>query len=306
MAIVDDQRALLVAAHAILAPLAQLLVAGKVPAEEVQRLLKSTLVEASRQAHDGAPPHEMAGRISRDTGLDAQEVLSISESADPVAAPQRSLAAEIFTRWRTSPLYADATGRPRVLPRLGPSPSFETLARSVSQDRPASSLLNELVRLGLAAYLPDRDVVVLVLGTYVPSVDLSRMLQFLAQNVGDHLAAAVENVVGKAPQHVERAVYVNGLSRDSIEIAEKWVSRHWERLLADLAPLLESLLARDEADPSRARPYRFRAGLYGFACESALPSANPPPQPVPAAAGVRPDASFANAIRDAFIGRDLD
>jgi hypothetical protein len=307
MAVVDDQRALLVAAHAILAPLAKLMVAGRVPYESLEQLLKGTVVEASRQAHAGAPPHEMAARISRDTGLDVQQVQRVSEFPAPAlgTGAQRSLAAELFTRWRTSPSYQDAAGRPRVLAREGEAPSFESLARSVSKDRPPSSLLNELVRLGLAAYLPDRDVVVLLLNAYVPSADLSRMLQFLAHNVGDHLNAAVENVVGDTPRHVERAVFASGLSRESIDIAERWVSQQWERMLAELAPLLESLLARDEADPERPTPCRFRAGLYGFACDSEVPAANPPTEPIPAAAGVRPDHSFAESIRDAFIGRDL-
>lgn len=308
MAVVDDQRALLVAAHAILAPLAKLMVAGHVPYENLALLLKSTVVDAARQAHADAPPHEMAALISSDTGLDAKEVQRVSEAPDVAfgVGPQRSLAAELFTRWRTSPAYQDGAGRPRVLARSGEAPSFESLARSVSQDRPPSSLLNELVRLGMAAYLPDRDVVVLVLGAYVPSADLSRMMQFLAHNVGDHLSAAVENVVGTTPRHVERAVFVTGLSRDSIDVAERWVSECWERMLAELAPLLESLLARDESEPGRERPCRFRAGLYGFACDSDPPPPDPPAQAVPAAAGQRPDHRFANSIRDAFIGRDLD
>lgn len=307
MAVVDDPRALLVAAHAILAPLSRLLVAGGVPFDSVQQVLKTTMVEAARQAHADAPPHELAARVSQATGLDAREVQRVSETPSVDAGPQRSLAAELFTRWRTSPAYADPHGRPRVLPRAGEAPSFESLARSVTSDRPPSSLLNELVRLGLAAYLPDRDVVVLVLGAYVPSADLSRMMQFLAHNVGDHLSAAVENVVGTAPRHVERAVFVAGLSQPSIETAEKWVSQCWERMLADLAPLLETLLARDEADGTmQPHAWRFRAGLYGFACESDPPAEDPPALPVPAAAGVRPDHTFAQSIREAFIGRDDD
>ncbi len=305
MAVVDDQHALLVAAHALLAPLARLLVAGRVPVADAQRLLQATMVEAARQAHADAPPHEVASLIARDTGLALRDLQRLGDAPDLAVGPQRSLAAELFTRWRTHPAYADAQGRPRVLPRLGAAPSFETLSRSVSPDRPPSSLLNELVRLGMAAYLPDRDVVVLVLGAYVPSADLSRMLQFLAHNVGDHLSAAVENVVGDSPRHVERAVFVNGLSRDSVRTANDWVASCWEQMLAELAPLLESLLARDEADPARARTHRFRAGLYGFDCPADPPAADPPTTAVPAAAGVRPDAGFANSIRDAFIGGEL-
>lgn len=292
MAVVDDQTALLVAARALLGPLARLMVAGQVPYERVAEALQEAMRDAARPGHADTPADERDARPEHATGLPP--------------APQRSPAAEVFTRWLTAPAYQDATGQPRVLPRGGPAPSFESLVRGVDAGVAPGGLLSELVRLGLATWLPDRDVVVLVRRDYVPRADLSRMLQFLAHNVGDHLAAAVENVVSDVPPHVERAVYVNGLSRRSVVQAERWVSDRWAQLLAELAPMLEGLLARDEADPGAAAPCRFRAGLYAYACDSVSPAPAAPAPPVPAAAGVRPDHRFAAAIREAFIAPGLD
>src|SRR5438132_246446 len=77
---------------------------------------------------------------------------------------------------------------------LARAPSFESLAHSITRDVHPRTLLEELTRLGLAR-VDDRDGRVHLLHTaFVPRADRDRMLAFLGANVGDHLAAAVDNV----------------------------------------------------------------------------------------------------------------
>jgi hypothetical protein len=258
------------AAEAILAPLARLMVARGVPCAALEHALQKAFVEAARAEVPEALRSRAVSRISAATGLSRREVARLSSDAGPPALPQRSLAAEIFTRWRTSPAYCDERGRPRALPRQGAAPSFESLARSVTQDVHPRTLLDELVRLGIAGQVAERDLVVLTLDAFVPGADETRMLDFLAHNVGEHLDAAVDHVLGKAPRQLERAIFATGLSRASIEVARGWVEQYWQTLLGHLTPMLEDLLARDaEAFGEDERPCRFRVGLYSNACGDA-------------------------------------
>ena len=260
----DEEQALLAATRALMAPLARLLVARGVPFASAEECLKVAMVEAARDAHPDGLPHRLVSRISTATGINRREVTRLTR-ADMPTTPQRSTVAEIFARWCSARAYRDAHGQPRTLPRQGDAPSFEALARSITQDVHPRSLLDELVRLGLATHDAGHDTVTLALADFVPAVDRARMLEFLANNVGDHLAAAVDNVLGPEPVHLERAVFAHGLSPQSIARAEAWVGVTWKRLVAELVPILESLIAQDDADPKREKNRRFRTGLYAFA-----------------------------------------
>jgi hypothetical protein len=177
-------------------------------------------------------------------------------------------------RWRTNPAYLDAQGQPLTLARQGDAPSFESLARGVTQDVHPRSLLDELLRLGMASHDVPADTVTLVLDAFVPSTDRVRMLEFLAHNVGDHLSAAVANVVGPAPRHLERAVFADGLSPQAIVAAQAWVADAWRDMAAALVPYIEQLIADEAHEPASMRQQRFRAGLYAYTeRDDGMPSA---------------------------------
>jgi hypothetical protein len=169
-----------------------------------------------------------------------------------------------------------------VLARLGPAPSFETLAQAVTRDVHPRSLLDELLRLNLAELDAERDTVTLQREGYVPSGDRARMLGFMADNVGDHLAASVANVVGDGRRHFEQAVFADGLSDESMAAVRKLVSAQWKGLLDALVPPLQQLVDADaKRPPSEHR--RVRIGLYGYdeptaeARAAAQAEAAPPP-----------------------------
>ncbi len=260
----DEHQALLAATQALMLPLARLLVARGVPFAQAEESLKTAMVEAAREAHPDGLPHRLVSRIATTTGINRREVTRLTRFDSPTAEPQRSAAANTFMRWRTNPAYLDAQGRPLTLARQGDAPSFESLARGVTQDVHPRSLLDELLRLGLAGHDPLADSVTLVLDAFVPSTDRARMLEFLAHNVGDHLSAAVANVLGPAPRHLERAVFADGLSPRAIAAAEAWVADAWRDMAAALIPFIEKLIADEAHEPESLRQQRFRAGLYAY------------------------------------------
>jgi hypothetical protein len=260
----EEQQALAAAMRALLGPLARLLVASGVPYAAAEEALKRAMVDAARRAQSGGLPHRIVSRISAATGLNRREVTRLTRDPEPAGVLPPSLASAVFTRWRTAPSYRDGRGRPRALPRQGSAPSFEALSRSITQDVHPRTVLDELVRLGLAVHDSEHDVVTLARDAFVPALDRARMLDFLARNVGDHLDAAVANVLGQAPRHPEQALFVDELSRESIEAAEAWLADRWPRVLGEAVPFLEARSADDAAHPERARNYRLRAGFYGY------------------------------------------
>ncbi len=239
------------------------------PYAATQELLKEAFVEAASAAHPGLAAHRKVSRIATTTGINRREVtrLTAPEAARAGAAlarrPPRSAASELHAHWRTHADWRDAQGRPLVLPRLGPAPSFEALAQAITRDVHPRSLLDEMCRLGLARLDEAADTVALQGDAFVPSGDRSRMLGFLGDNVGDHLRAAVDNVLATGrPPHLEQALFAEGLSAESIEALRSLLREQWATLRQAVVPALEARIEADALSPGpRAR---VRLGLYAY------------------------------------------
>jgi hypothetical protein len=91
-------------------------------------------------------------------------------------------------------------------------------------------------------------------------------VQWLGANVGDHLAGAVANVIGREPAHPEQAIAAEGLSAASVAQVRPLLHAHWQRLTEEMVPLLERLIEQDaeRTDPDNPNTHRVRFGLYGF------------------------------------------
>jgi hypothetical protein len=273
MAEPNDDASADAALHAALArliePLARLAVARGVPFSVLDELLRGAVVAQAHAAHPGLPEHRRTSRVSAATGLNRREVdrlLQAQQRRGAAVAPPRSPAAMVFAHWRTSAAYRTKAGSPRVLPRTGPGPSFESLAHEVTRDVHPRALLEELLRLKLATLDEARDRVSLAQNDFVPRGDTQRMLQWLGANVGDHLAGAVDNVLTDEPRHADQAVAADGLRAASVDALKPLLHAHWRRLAGEMVPLIESLVERDavQAGPDDPNHYRVRFGLYGF------------------------------------------
>jgi hypothetical protein len=278
-----DDEALQASLARLLAPLAKLVVAYGMPFAVLDETLRRAVVAEAHAAHPSLPEHRRASRISAATGLNRREVkrLLAQQGSSPWQAPDppRSPAAMVFAHWRATPAYRDAQGEPLELPRLGPAPSFESLAQEVTRDVHPRALLEELLRLKLAWHDAASDRVALSAQAFVPRGDANRMASWLGANVGDHLACAVANVLGHEPAHFEQAIAAQGLSAASVARVRPLLQAHWQRLTDELVPLLERLI---EEDAARGTPAveRVRFGLYAHDSVNreahAPPSSDPP------------------------------
>lgn len=245
----------------LLRPLARLAVAKGMPFAVVAEQLKLAFVQAALDAHPQLAPHRAVSRVATATGLNRREVTRLTQT-EPAAPARRPVAAELFARWCSDPAYCDRRRQPRALPRLGEAPSFETLAQSVTRDVHPRSLLDELQRLGLAVHDADKDTVTLVRDAFVPRGDAQRMLGFLGSNVGDHMAAAVENVLSDGRAHFEQAIFADELSAQALETLREIITAQWRALSMSLVPSIEQLI--EQAREAGPADQRIRIGLYSF------------------------------------------
>jgi Family of unknown function (DUF6502) len=275
-----EQQALLDAVDAVLQPLADLCLAKGVTIQSIEQRLRLAMVQSALKAHSQLSATRLTSRISASTGLSRREVARLqADSVDtPVRQPRRSSATEVFTRWLSDSSLRAADGKPLPLPRLGPMPSFERLAQSVTQDVHPRSLLDELCRLGVATWDKATDLVQLQNNAFVPKGDWARMTAFLGDNVGDHLRAATANVLGSGKEHLEQAIFADELSAHSLQAFRALMGKQWRELLQTLTPQLEQLI-EDDKQAQRVQDQRVRVGLYTWsqamadsAAQQALPS----------------------------------
>ncbi|MFG5407480.1 DUF6502 family protein [Piscinibacter sakaiensis] len=243
----------------------------------MRELLRRRLVQVAHAAHPTLPEHRRVSRISSATGLNRREVTRLLQApAGPV--PVRLPVNELFAHWLTDPACRGPDGEPAELPRLGPAPSFESLAQDTSRDVHPRSLLEQLLRLGLAEHDEETDRVRLTRRSFVPAHDDAGLLRFLGENVGDHLSAAVANVLSPEARkpHFEQAVFGQGLPEAALPPLRDAVRRHWRALVDELVPMIEQAVA--QAAEARRVPVRAVAILRPSHCP---PSRTTPHEPRP-------------------------
>jgi len=247
----DEQHALLQATAALLSPLAELLVARGVHFAAVEEQLRTAMVVAAREAAlrttPQAQPHRLVSRIATATGINRREVTRLIQAETPGGGARRGPALRAYTRWLVDPEFRDAGGEPLPLPRQGAAPSFEALAASITRDVHARSLLDDLLRLKLATWDEATDTVHAVPDGFVPSDSMVRMLGYLGTNVGDHLRAAVHNVIGGDVRHLEQAINATGLSEPSLRQLRLRMQQEWKQLVERVVPEIQALIDHDAA-----------------------------------------------------------
>jgi len=248
----------------LLVPLARLCLANGITFSTAEEILKRAFVQEANSLQPGAPEHGMVSRISTATGINRREVTRLTKLKAPERATKQPLASEILARWTTDHPYRNQDGVPGMLNRLGPAPSFEALAQTITRDVHHRSMLDELIRLDLVSYDKNLDRVSLTRNDFVPRCDSQQMLNFLGDNVGDHLNAAIANVLHDGNSHLEQAVFADELSTESIEAIKPLVMAHWKALREDMVPAITALMEADKL-AGRAQDQRVRVGLYSFA-----------------------------------------
>ena len=256
----------LAAAIRVLGPLLPLLLREGVTFQRLVIALKQALLEEAPAVLLDSGIRVNDSSVSTLTGVHRKDVREWRSAGRP--RPQArtfNAVMNAFTRWSTDPDYCDAGGRPRVLERKGGAGSFEALAASVSNDVRPRAVLQELLRLGIAELVAGtegvaEDRVRLRVDAFVPPEGTPEMLQLLSDNVSDHLAAAVQNVLGATPPMLEQSIYADNLRPQSVERMQALARKTWQAAFPEIVRKATAL--REDDAGQLGADQRIRIGMY--------------------------------------------
>lgn len=217
--------ALIAALRRLLRPLARIMLAQGITYTFISDLLKGVFVEVADKEFQLGARQQTDSRISLLTGVHRKDVKRLRNSTyDDESAPSAiSLGAALVARWVATPEYLDKRGKPLPLARLaseGGAQSFESLIASVSKDIRSRVVLDEWLRLGVV-YMDEQDRVCLNTDAFIPEKGYDEKVYYFGTNIHDHLAACAHNLMGSKPPFLERCVYYDQLSAESVqELAE--------------------------------------------------------------------------------------
>ncbi len=249
----------------LLRPLVRTLIARGVTLPSVYRLLKQVYVEVAESDFrlDDEPPTD--SRVSLLTGVHRRDVRAIRTAENDPDAPLRqrtTLLATVVGSWLANPETRDADGSPRPLPRASDDgPGFEGLVRAINRDVRPRTLLDELMRQGLVREREDGLLELLPDAFLGPAEDEQKMM-FFAANVGDHLAAAAENMLADQPPFLERAVFYNRLRAGSVDEVEAAARALSQDMLVEVNR--RALALQSEDKDTAEGSHRFRFGVYFY------------------------------------------
>jgi len=217
----EGQSSFLVAAlRKLLRPLVRLLLSQRLTFPSIASLLKQLYVEVAVEELHRGEQNVTDSRVSLMTGVHRKDVRrfrsEVAQVEDVPAAASRG--SRVVQLWMTSPEYQDATGNPLPLPRTSADPkaaSFDRLAASISTDVRPRAVLEDLVDLGVVE-IDEAGQVHLRVAGFVPNEGFDEKVFFFGRSTRDHIAAAVHNLLAERPPMLERSVYYEGLSEDSV------------------------------------------------------------------------------------------
>jgi hypothetical protein len=252
-------------ATVVLAPLVRWMLRSGVNWVALSQALKPVFVQEGRRELRRTGGKITDSALSVLSGVHRKDLRALGAAGAPArsrfAVPP---AARVAARWLADPACHEGgrTSNPPLerLPRHGPAPSFEALARQVCSDVNPQTLLDEMVRLGLVRV--DGDQVVLVLPQLSPEPGDRGTAAVAAANTADHLAAAVHNLTTPGPRFLEQSLFAHGLTQESTAELACLARELWRPALQSM---VDAASARVQADrEAQATPMRMRFGIYYY------------------------------------------
>lgn len=246
-------------------PLIRTLIARGVTAPAFYKLVKATYVDVAHKDFriDAEPPTD--SRITLLTGVhrrDVRAILSDDSDAWETRRSKTAMLATVLGQWTARRGYQDEQGNPIALPRVASKgPSFESLVSDINTDIRPRTVLDELLRQKLIVETKDGLLAISQDALKGPASDDDRLV-FFASNVGDHIAAATENLMSDTPPFFERSVFYNQLTPDTVDEIEISARALSQDVLEQLNAKSEALRANQ--DPDVEGTERYRLGIYFY------------------------------------------
>ncbi|MEM1047407.1 MAG: DUF6502 family protein [Pseudomonadota bacterium] len=254
------------AIQGLLRPQIRAMIAQGITAPALYRMIKQIYVDVADEEFRLDDQRSTDSRISMLTGVHRRDVRAMrnADRSDREAAEQKvTTIASVLGHWLADPDLIDADGRPVPLPRSDKTgPSFESLVQMVSRDIRPRTVLDELVRQKLVALDEETGMVRVRSDAFIGPGDQDQKVFFFAENVGDHISAAVDNLLADDPRFMERAVFYNRLRSASVDEIEAIARELGTDVLVRLNRLANERQASDKEDPDGTERFRFGVFFY--------------------------------------------
>ena len=232
--------------------------------------LKQVFLSSAQQELQARGMAQTDSAVSLLSGVHRRDVRTLTRAEDPAPATQAfaGLASKVVARWLSQDLYLDDNQAPITIARTGLTPSFDALVQAETQDVRPRSVLDELIRLGLAAEA-DGQVTLLAHG-FLPQAGLPELAAVMQDNLFDHLAAACENFDGRARSDtsatfLEHSVFVDEITADSAGQLHNVSRAAWklsfQAVMRDAQRSFDHDAVHASADE---RTHRARFGVYFY------------------------------------------
>jgi hypothetical protein len=247
----------------LLRPLLRVFIAQGITLPVLVRLLKELYVEVAEASFPMPGRVQTDSRINLLTGVHRKDVRMLRgrEREEDRPSPVVSRNALMISIWAGAPDYLDGRGRPRALPRTGAHPSFESLVETISKDIRPRVVLDEWLRQGLIR-VDDKDLIHLNNAAFVPREDFDDLAYYFGRNLRDHIAASGHNLSGDTPPMLERAVYYEKLTPQSIAELAAYTRKLAMQTLVTVNKKAFELARRDKGAPGAS--HRMTFGAYFF------------------------------------------
>lgn len=258
----------------MLRPLVRALIEANVTFPAFVELVREAYVDVAfdQFAIDGKTP--TISRVMVLTGVHRREVTRLAKRNRDVAPmpPSLSFGARVLAKWCADADYLNAQHHPLPLPRSADSgqPSFNGLVASVSKDIRPKILLDEWLRLGVITI--EKKLIHLRTAALVPSDGYEEKAYYFGRNLRDHIATAAHNLTGRQPALIDRAVYEDSLSDESLEAVRVLCEQRGTDLLLEINREVRNLAERDRKAGAPNRRMTF--GVYLFS-DQVTAAANP-------------------------------
>lgn len=261
--------ALIAALQRLLRPLIKLLLVNGITYPFLSNLMKTIYVDVAREEFliDGRPQTD--SRISLLSGVHRKDVKRLGEESqqEQITPPTISLGAKLVALWTSNEQYLDENGQHIPLARQassGGEKSFEGLVSSVSKDIRSRVILDEWLRIGIV-HIDEEDRVCLNTDAFIPENGYDEKAYYFGQNLHDHVAAGAHNLLGQKPPFLDRSVYYDNLSPESVaELAELSRKLGMQALVA-VNKRAEMLQEKDNEKTDATQRINF--GVYYYAAQ---------------------------------------
>lgn len=260
MEIQDHNSLLIKAIKQVLKPLVKFLIYKQIPLASLVEIIKSAYVEVAEKEFsiDGKAPTD--SRINVLTGVHRKDVKRLRDHNETQQPSERlSVHSLMLASWMAEEPFAK-NNEPLALKMTGPD-SFEMLADTYTrQNIRATSILQNWLEMGWVTK-DENALIHLDLDAVLGNQLGEDQLYFFSQNLADHMATSTGNLVNKKKE-LERAVFYNGLTKDSIHALNIMSKKQAVDLLKNINKEALSLQKQDKK--INKQKHRFRLGTYFF------------------------------------------